>query len=139
VDPLALTHVIAVFLWFGVIAAEVTIELRAREPTALREVAEDHFWIDAVVEVPLLCIVLGTGLLLSARASPLTGGLIAMVVCGTLAVAANVACVGFVFARRRSRADLEALRAHRRRIFACAIVGAPFGLVATIVGLSRML
>ncbi len=137
--PLVLAHVVSVFLWFGVVAAETTIELRARDVAALRGAAEDHYWIDLLVEVPLLAVVLVTGAWLAARAWPLGGGLTAMVVCGTAAIAANLACVAFVFARRRAGADPDALHLNRRRIFACAAVGAPFGLVAAIVGLARML
>ncbi len=139
VPPLALLHVVAVFVWFGVVAAEVSIELRARDDDGMRRAASEHYWIDAVVEVPLLALVLGTGLLLTARAWPLDAMRVAMVVTGTVAVAANVACVGFVVARERGKADPTALRLNRRRVFACGILGAPFGLAAAAIGLRWML
>jgi hypothetical protein len=139
VGLLALVHTVAVFVWFGVVAAEVSIELRARDDDGMRRAAADHYWIDALVEVPLLAIVLASGLLLTVRAWPLDSARAAMVTCGLLAVAANVACVGFVIARRRGVDDASVVRLNRRRIFACAIAGAPFGLLAAIIGLRWML
>lgn len=136
---LSLVHVVAVLVWFGVVAAEVSLELRARDDEAMRRAASEHYWIDAVIEVPLLVLVLGTGLMLTARAWPLDGMHLVMVVSGTIAVAANVACVGFVIARERGKTDAAVLRLNRRRVFACAILGAPFGLAAAAVGLRWML
>lgn len=137
--PLALVHAVAVFLWFGVVGAEVAIELRGHDTEGMRRAALDHYWIDAVVELPLLAIVLATGALLTARAWPLAPAQVAMVVCGTAAVAANVVCVAFVFARRAAIEDARLLRLNRSRVFACAIAGGPFGLAAAIIGLRWML
>ena len=137
--PLALVHVVAVFLWFGVVAAEVAVELRGRDVEGMRRAAVDHYWIDATVELPLLAVVMATGAWLTARAWPLAPAQVAMVACGTAAVAANVACVAFVFARHRAVEDAALVRVNRRRIFACAIAGGPFGLAAAVIGLKWML
>lgn len=137
--PLPLVHALAVFSWFGVVGAEVTIELRGRDTEGMRRAAVDHYWIDAVVELPLLALVLATGAWLTERAWPLTAAQVAMVACGTAAVAANVVCVAFVVARHRALHDEALLRLNRRRVFACALAGGPFGLAAAIIGLRWML
>jgi hypothetical protein len=137
--PLALVHVVAVFLWFGVVAAEVSIELRGRDDEGMRRAAAEHYWIDALIEGPILAVVAGSGLLLTARAWPLDAAHWAMVMCGTAAVAANVACIGFVVARQRGTHDMTVVRLNRKRVFACAIAGSPFGLVAAAIGIRWML
>jgi hypothetical protein len=138
-SSVSLIHVVAVFVWFGVVAAEVSIELRARDDQDMRRAAVDHYWIDALVEAPLLAIVLATGAWLTVLAWPLTAAQATMAGCGTAAIAANVACVGFVVARHRARDDATIVRLNRRRVFTCAIVGGPFGLASAWIGLSWML
>ncbi len=137
--PLPLVHALAVFLWFGVVGAEVAIELRGRDVEGMRRAAIDHYWIDAIVEVPLLALLLATGAWLTVRAWPLTTAQVAMVVFGSAAVAANVACVFFVVARHRALHDEARVRLNRRRVFACAVAGGPFGLAAAVIGLRWML
>ncbi len=134
-EPVHLTHLVGVSLWGGLVLGEAVLELSARDEASRRHTARVHFWMDVLVELPLLVLVLATGTWLTAQAWPL-GSLRALkVACGLAAVVANLACVGVVVARYRRRDDGDALR---RLGLAVRLAGlaAPFALVAAWLGLA---
>jgi hypothetical protein len=133
-DALPLAHLIAVASWGGLVLAETVLELGARTEDERRHVARTHFWIDMTVELPLLAAVLATGAMLVSRAWPLTPILMVKVVCGLVAVAANLACVAAVIARHRRRDDAKEVRRWSGRVLLSG-AAVPVGLAAAGLGL----
>lgn len=129
-------HLVALAAWFGVVAVESVIELLPlRRPELAAAAATFHFWIDLLVELPLLLGVLVTGGLLL-RGQTLDTELGIKVAAGGAAIVMNLCCVAFVIARHRGGAELRSRRT--RLVFATATVGMPLGLVALWIGLGRM-
>ncbi|MFN7956155.1 MAG: hypothetical protein U0610_30870 [bacterium] len=130
-------HLLAVAVWGGVVLAEVLLELVAADAAERALVARVHFWIDALVELPLLALIVATGAVLVARASALSSLLLVKIGCATVAIAFNLDCVRWVVRRFRTRADPHAVQRFTARI-RYSIAGLPFGLVALLLGLARM-
>jgi len=138
INLVSMVHLILLCLWGGVVATETVLELypyRRRElhPYAIRF----HYWIDLLVEAPLILGVLVTGATLIALAWPLTGVQSVKVACALVAVSMNVLCIVLVIQRKR-RLDGQAAEPDAwsitRRIVRCAMVGLPFAAVAAGLG-----
>lgn len=130
-------HLLAVALWGGVVTAEVVLELVARSVAERAFVARVHFWIDLLVEIPLLVLVLASGVVLVVRAGELSAAMLAKIGCALVAIAFNADCVRWVVRRFVARADDSAVDRLTRRI-RFSIAGLPFGLVAFVIGLARL-
>lgn len=133
-------HVIVLGLWGGCVLVEVLLELSALKNNALHDIMPElHYKIDVFIELPLLFLVLASGIFLfqSAAMSPL---LMFKAGAGLWAVTANLYCV-FVVIRRKKMAD-EGNAAEvdkcTRRVFASAVAGIPAGLAALCLGLYFM-
>jgi hypothetical protein len=126
----------ALGLWGGLVAAEMVVELRSRTPEEMRHAAALHYWIDVLLELPLLAAVLVTGAVLVASAWPLTPLHWVKVGAGLLAIAANLWCVGHVLRRNRTASDAAALARHARWVRVTAAFGLPFGAIALYLGLA---
>jgi hypothetical protein len=134
VDALPLTHLVSVATWGGLVLAETVLEASAKTEDERRHVARTHFWIDMVIELPLLALVVATGAMLAARAWPLSTMHVIKIACGTIAVAANLACVVAVVARHRRRDEPAQVRRWRTRVLLSG-TAAPFGVAAAALGL----
>ena len=127
-DVLAMVHLIMLSLWGGVVATEAVIELlpfRRRElhPAAVRF----HYWIDLLVELPLVLAVVATGTVLALSLDELSGLHWIKIVFGSTAVAVNLFCIAVVV-RRGRRLDRdggpeERLWRASRVVLACFAVG----------------
>ncbi len=125
-------HLFVLALWGGVLASEGVLELLPlRRPELRPATVVFHYFIDLLVELPLLLGILLTGALLL-HGRPFTGLVAAKVACGSIAVLANLACIVFVVKRRSASANLQAI--WTRRIYASALVGVPAGVGALILG-----
>lgn len=87
-SDLALIHVIAIAFWLGVVAVETVFE---KAPIDKNAIAHLHSLTDRFVEIPIVVIVLISGLLLWAQAD-WTLQLLPKVLAGVGAVAANFYC-----------------------------------------------
>jgi hypothetical protein len=134
-EPWHLAHVVALGLWGGLVFAEGVVELASRTEDELRHAAKLHYWMDVLVEVPLLAAVLATGAVLAARAWPLSAIHWVKIGAALVALGANLWCVAHVIARRRRMDDLAALRRHGQRVRVSAVIGVPFAAIALYVGL----
>jgi hypothetical protein len=129
---LHLAHLIVLSIWAGVVLVESVIEIRAKRTGKLRDAAELHYWIDVLVEAPLLALVLATGIALAALAWPLGALHMTKIACGLLAVGANGYCFVEVVRRRRAKDDATlAAKSARIRMSALAV---PAALVAAYLG-----
>lgn len=132
-----LLHIAAIAFWIGVVGAEFVIERsRADNKPHGFAVAHNHFWIDVCLEIPVVLLVLATGLLLL-RDTPMTPLLAVKVAAGGFAAVANLVCIVPVTRRRRAAmkdALAEVIRQSKviDRISALAI---PASAVAMLIGL----
>ncbi len=152
-QALRLLHHVAIIAWFGSAAVDVLLELvLSRAPGAERQRAliDLHKLVDLVLEGPGILLTLGSGvgmLWLGGHLAPersWPSWLVWMVVCGSLAAAANLICVLFVVARARAASTTGAtapleepqVRRWHRRVAATG-VGIPFALIALWFGVMR--
>ena len=127
-------HVVAASSWMGLIAAEVVVELMAKDRSTRRFVAEAHERIDLYFEGPLVAIVLVTGSVLLYRLWPsATPLLLLKVVAGGIAVVSNAVCIRWVV--RRAQAEDEAEFAELAKKVSWTGYTIPFGVLALALGL----
>ena len=135
---LHLAHLLLLGMWAGLVFAEVIVELLPRThpelwPAAIRF----HFWMDLLVEAPILFGVVTTGALLLMH-GPIDPALAVKSAAGLLAVGANATCIVVVVRRARSRTDAARVRRLSAGVLATALLGIPCALVAFILGLQRL-
>jgi len=125
--------------WGGVVATEAVLELYPFRRWDLHpQTVAFHYWIDLLVELPALCGVVATGLVLVFLAWPLSGLHWLKLVCAAGAVTANLVCVVLVLRRKRLLTDgasEEDLWGCTRHVLLSAKIGLPLGLTAAALGL----
>lgn len=136
---LQFVHVFAVAFWLGCVAVEVVVEQVGLRRAELRPaVPQFHYYVDRFVEIPAFSTVLVTGLLLF-DASRFTTDWVyaAKIICGLLAVSANIYSIYPVIMRKRAAdaADKAGIRRYGKLIDATVPVGVPAALVALGIGL----
>jgi ABC-type spermidine/putrescine transport system permease subunit II len=140
---LPMIHLTVLSLWGGVVATEAVIEVypfRHREAHAAT--IRLHYWIDLLVEAPLVLAVVVTGVSLLVLADPVTPRHLVKVGFAGAAVAVNVFCIAVVVWRGRGLdrgvADGQLWRASRM-VLACFAVGLACAGVAAALGFSLAL
>jgi hypothetical protein len=138
INLVSIVHLVFLSLWGGVVATEAVVELYPYRRGVLHEHSiRYHFWIDLLVEAPLILGVIATGLTLAVLAWPLSWTHIIKILCAASAITANLVCIVFVL-RRKIRLDAGATEAElwlsTRRIILCAAVGLPFAAFAAGLG-----
>ncbi len=138
VDILPLIHLVVLSLWGGVVATEAVVEIypfRHREMHAAT--IRLHYWIDLLVEAPLVAAVVVTGALLLLQQDPVTPLHLVKVAFAGAAVAVNVFCIAVVVRRGRrldrGGEDGQLWRASRV-VLACFAVGLACAGVAATIG-----
>ena len=127
-------HIVAASAWMGLIAAEVVMELLAKDSTTRRFVAEAHKRIDLFFEGPLVAIVLFSGCaLLYPLWSSVTPLLAIKVSLGLIAVVSNFVCIHWVLGRARAKNDDEFYKYAKKVAWTGYTI--PFGLLALALGL----
>jgi hypothetical protein len=134
----ALAHLVALALWGGVVATEAVIEAA---PFRFRELhgatIRLHYWIDLLVELPLVLAVVATGVTLVVLRDGLTAAHVVKLGFAGAAVAVNLFCIAVVLRRaRRHRsgaADASLWRASRAVLW-CFAVGLACAAVAATLG-----
>ena len=126
-DVLAMVHLIMLSLWGGVVATEAVIEIypfRRRELHAAT--IRFHYWIDLLVELPLVLAVITTGAALFFLTDPVTPLHLVKIGLGGAAVAVNLFCIVVVVKRGRrleGQAEEERLWRASRTVLACFAIG----------------
>lgn len=136
--PLAMMHLVVLSLWGGVVATEAVIELypfRHREQHAAT--IRLHYWIDLLVEAPLVLAVAATGVALVLALDDVTPLHLVKLGFAGAAVAVNVFCIAVVVRRgrrlERGGGDAPLWRASRI-VLACFAAGLLFAAVAAALG-----
>ncbi|MCU0304141.1 MAG: hypothetical protein MUC56_08805 [Thermoanaerobaculales bacterium] len=135
---LAMMHLIALSGWGGVVATEAVIEVapfrwRELHPAAIRL----HYWIDLLVELPIVLTVVATGIALAVTTPALTGLHAVKIAFGATAVAVNLLCIVVVVRRgrrlRRGGGDRALWRASKT-VLACFAAGLLAAAGAAVLG-----
>jgi hypothetical protein len=135
---LAVIHLVVLSLWGGVVATEAVIEIypfreRALHPATIRF----HYWIDLLVELPLVLAVIATGVALAVSLDRLTPLHVVKLGFGAAAITVNLVCIAIVVRRGRRLAldpDDGPLWPASRRVLACFAVGLLCAAVAATLG-----
>lgn len=139
VSALRLLHLSLLCAWAGVVAVEGILELLpARQPELRPPAVRFHYWIDLLVELPLVVGVVASGLALAISLWPLTATHAAKLACVSVPIAANLFCIAKVLDRYRALsngAEAQELEARTRRILSSAVVGLPLALAGAGLGL----
>jgi hypothetical protein len=137
-ESMRLAHVLLLSAWGGLVLAEAVVEVAARDDEGLRRAARLHFWIDVLVEAPLLFAVLATGTVLATRVHPWTPTHWVKIFAGLVAVSANLYCVAVVVLRHVRAANDSELRKLSARIRLVApAIGLPAAALAAWIGFTR--
>ncbi len=124
---LAMAHLIVLSMWGGVVATEAVIEIfpfRRRELHAAT--IRFHYWIDLLLELPLVLAVIATGIALLFVIETVTPLHLVMIGFGGAAVAINLFCIVVVVRRGRRlerSADDGPLWRASRMVLACFATG----------------
>jgi hypothetical protein len=135
---LAMVHLVILSLWGGVVATEAVIELypfRQRELHAAT--IRFHYWIDLLVELPLVLAVITTGVALLWLADPVTPLHLVKIGLGGATVAVNLFCIVVVVKRgRRLQRDADdgPLRRASRTVLMCFAAGLLCAAGAAVLG-----
>ena len=144
---LHLAHLVFVGMWAGLILAEFVVELLPRRAPELWPAAiRFHFWMDLLIEVPILLAVAATGALMFWRLqiSPtvptiqMDRTLVLKVAAGLIAVLSNAVCVVLVVVRKKAGGDPARTLRLTNWIAVTPVVGVPCAVVALILGLQRL-
>lgn len=137
-DLLAMVHLIFLSLWGGVVATEAVVEVTPfRKPELHAAAIRFHYWIDLLVELPLVLAVTATGVILAISIDRLSGLHLIKILLGASAVVVNLFCIAVVVrrGRRLDRGDSgEPLWRDSRVVLACFAVGLTAAAGAAILG-----
>lgn len=127
-------HLLVVGMWTGLVGAEVILEWSCREGPAARMAAEVHYWLDLLLEAPLVAAVTATGALLLLDAWPPGPVLAWKLALGAIPIVSCAYSILVVLRRHRRLDDPAALAAGRIRVLASALAAGP-GFAAIYLGL----
>lgn len=127
-------HLLIVGMWTGLVGAEVILEWTCREGPAARTAAKVHYWLDLLVEAPLVLAVVVTGVVLLPKAWPPGATMTVKLAAGAIPIVACTYSIVAVLLRHRHLDDPAALARGRRRVLLSALAVGP-GLVALYLGL----
>lgn len=133
-----LTHLIFIGLWGGCVAVEMVIEFWGRKDTASKhQTAQLHYLIDIYVEVPILIVVLISGIALFNVDNLIFPTYKVKIIAGLIPVLINIYCLVPVIRRKHAsdNDDVEAMDGNTRLIFFCFVTGFASAMVALAAGL----
>lgn len=132
-----LIHLMMLSLWGGVVATEAVIEvLPFRQPDLHPATVRLHYWIDLLVELPLVIAVIVTGSTLLYLVDDITGLHLLKVGFAGAAVTVNLYCIVVVVRRARRFGMVDGAIGWRasRTVLACFAVGLACAAVAATLG-----
>ena len=135
---LAMVHLIVLSMWGGVVATQAVIEIYPYRRRELHAAAiRFHYWIDLLIELPLVLAVIATGVALLFVIETVTPLHLVLIGFGGAAVAINLFCIAVVVKRgqrlERSADDGQLWRASRT-VLACFATGLLCAAGAAVLG-----
>jgi hypothetical protein len=138
-----MAHLVLLAMWGGVVATEAVLEVASYRRSELAEATSRfHYWIDLLVELPVVLGVLATGITAAILSDRLTWTHAVKFTFAGLAVAVNLFCIAVVLRRDRRRlagVPADRLRTASRVVLACFALGLLFAAVAAALGFSLAL
>lgn len=138
-----MAHLVLLSMWGGVVATEAVLEVASYRSSDLAEATSRfHYWIDLLVELPVVLGVLATGITAAILSTHLTWTHAVKFTFAGLAVAVNLFCIAVVLRRDRQRlagAAADRLRNASRVVLACFALGLLCAAVAATLGFSLAL
>ncbi len=134
-NSLLTLHLVALGIWIGVVAAETVIELGGKKDHVSHiNASKLHFITDIWIEIPSFTIVLITGVLMLAE-EHLSGLFLIKVICGFIAIIANLVCVYGVFIRNRHAInnDISGVQSTEPILIVGGIVFIPSFIAAIVI------
>jgi len=132
-----IAHLVLLSIWGGIVVTEGVLELLPfLKKDLLKPTVIFHYYIDIMLELPIILLVLTTGII-NLFFVPITSLQVIKVSAAAVAITANLYCIVLVIGRYRS---LQAGAANRilaekhQRILRCAAIGLPFAAVAAVLG-----
>jgi hypothetical protein len=142
-DLVTMVHLIVLSMWGGVVATEAVIEVYPFRTHDLAEATSRfHYWIDLLVELPLVVAVAATGITAAFLTERLTGTHLVKIAFAGAAIAVNLFCIAVVLRRERRRlagAPAGQQRRASRIVLACFAVGLAAAAVAATLGFALAL
>ena len=139
-EVVTMAHLIMLSLWGGVVATEAVVEVYAFKKRELAGAASRfHYWIDLLVELPIVLAVLGTGIAVACLVEHITRLHLVKLGFAGAAVGVNLFCIAVVLRRDRRRqagAAPAELHSASRMVLACFAVGLLCAAVAALLGFS---
>ena len=137
-DLVAMVHLIVLSLWGGVVAAEAVLEAYPFRRRELHTATiRFHYWIDLLVELPLVLAVVATGVTLLLVVEQITPTHVFKVFFGGMAVAVNLFCIAVVVRRGRKQErhpDDRSLWRSSKVVLFCFAAGLACAAIAAIFG-----
>jgi hypothetical protein len=135
-----IAHLIMLSMWGGIVATEAVVEIYAfRKREFAGAASRFHYWIDLLVELPVVVAVLGTGIAVVCSLDHITRLHLVKIGFASVAVGVNLFCIAVVLRRDRQReagANPVQLRTASRVVLACFAVGLLSAAVAAVLGFS---
>jgi hypothetical protein len=137
-NVMTMAHLVALSMWGGVVATEAVVEICAYRRRELAGAASRfHFWIDLLVELPVVVAVLGTGITVAFLVDHFTRLHLVKLGFAGVAVGVNLFCIAVVLRRDRRRhagADAAQLHSASRVVLVCFAAGLLCAAVAAPLG-----
>ena len=134
----AMIHLVVLSMWGGIVATEAVVELLPFRRRELHAAAiRYHYWIDLLVELPMVLAVIGTGATLLVLRQSVTPLLMVKVFLGGAAVLVNLFCITVVVRRGRGlerSTDEASLWRASRTVLACFAIGLLCAAGAAVLG-----
>ena len=137
-NPWLFAHLFFLGIWAGCVAVEMVIEFYGRKEIGKQhQTAQLHYLIDLCVEIPVLIMVLASGMMLF-DASKLTVPYYKLkIIMGFIPIGINALCVIPVALRKKAadRSDEPVMKRNTKWIFAAFYSGFAAALVALGIGM----
>jgi len=137
-NVLVMAHLIVLSMWGGVVATEEVIEIYPFRRKELHAATiRFHYWIDLLVELPLVLAVVATGVSLVILTDPMTPLHFVKIGCGSAAVAVNIFCIAVVVRRGKKlerHPDDQSLWRSSKTVLICFAAGLLCAACAAVLG-----
>ncbi len=139
ISIISILHLIFVATWGGIVMTESVLEIVAKKKNEnLKSISVFHYWIDLLVELPVIMAVLATGVALFILTESITILHIVKISFAVMAILANLYCIYNVIKRYQavhSGECRDTLLKKTNPVMLSGIIGIPIGIIVFSIGL----